>query len=257
MAYESLPTVVVGEAVRATSWGNLVKDNLDDHEERIGDSETSVSDHEDRIDLLESSGPSSERIFVATSTITHAQLLLLHSTPVTVVTAPDLNYRLKFIGVTYYTSFENGGYGSLDATYSAIAIQTTATDWMGGVIANDSGASLTKLTDFFAQTAPRAVDVGPYVEWSGAGWITPYIDTPTGSVDAQALQIGLDNNGAGAISGGHVSNFLTAVVRYAVEAVPAGAVLGSRPFVNYLPHAQKSLVKRIRSMTAPANTLYP
>lgn len=208
----------VGDPIRKV-WLQQVNDNSANHEERLTDAEESVSDHEDRIDLLEGTGPSAERVFVSTTTLTDAQLKALPTTGQVLVAAPGSNYRIKVHSVTYYSWFQNGTYTNIDAdAWMVIGVEG---GWLGGIIANSSGDSLTKLTTFLESATPLCVDAPPYIEDDGGGWVTASVTNQTSLTDNRRLEIALDNQGSGDLTGGHTSNTLTVVVYYSLEAVPA------------------------------------
>lgn len=219
MAYDDLDTLAVGDPVRA-SYLNQIRDNFEDHEDRITDAETAVGDHETRLDALDGGSVTNPTLQRATVTLTNAEIKALPTTGITLVAAPALNVRAKLISVTYY-SYLHAAYTNIDATSASVEVQTSSGARLGGFLADDSAATITKLTTLLTSLSPLTVDLGPYVAADGGVFVLPLVTTGASSVDGAALQFKANNNGTGNFTGGNVSNLLTVVCYYSLETVPA------------------------------------
>lgn len=255
MAYEELDTdFAVGDPVRA-SWMNQIGANSANHEERLADVETTVSDHESRIDLLEGTGPAAVRMLVADVTVDHSQITQLPITPVTIVAVPSLNYRVKFHSATYFTWFENGPYGNVDASYATLVLETAGGTWLSSLILNDTSIvpNLGKLTTLFGASS-RTYDLVPYGETSD-GWLHP-VGGATNLTEANLVRLALDNNGAGALTGGHTSNRFNVRLYYLLEAVPAYTMPVMPAATQAVAH-RRSPRRVVHTSGASALTLIP
>jgi hypothetical protein len=252
MTYIVPEAPVVGQGVRK-SWGQTINDNLADHEERIGDAETSIDDHETRLDSLDGGSATNPTLQIATVTLTDAQIKALPTTAIQIVAAPALNTRVKLIGVTYHAWFENGAYTNVNATSAELYLQTSSLVRLGGYLANDGGVSLTSLTTVLAAASVLTVDGGPYLSNPAGTYVQPLLTGATGSVDGKAVQLFATNNGAGNFTGGHASNLLTVVAYYALEAVPAYTL----PFGILVPALVESRRPMRRQKRTPVEQSMP
>jgi hypothetical protein len=153
----------------------------------------------------------------AAATLTNAQIKALPTTPITIVSAPGSGKRIKLIAVTLNASFAAGAYTNVDTNGSDLVIIGDGGDWLVSPLVNDTGASITLLTDFF-HAANTVTDLAPVAIYPTGGW-NKYNDppSPTGNLDNHAIQIGMDNGSN--LTGGNNANSLTVVLYYVVEAL--------------------------------------
>jgi hypothetical protein len=174
--------------------------------------------------------------FVAPSTIinvttslitplTNAQILTLPTTGVTVRAAPASGLRVKFLGVTVVINTTAGAYTNINTTKATLQIQTASGNWLSIGAVNDSVASpaLTQVTGFLQNGGKALMDWGPYAglqQTTPHGWVIPWgADSVSGNYDATALELAMDNNGSGNLTGGNAANTGSVTLYYALESV--------------------------------------
>jgi len=172
--------------------------------------------------------PPGEILNVMTTAIvplTNAQIIALPTTPVTVVAAPASGLRVKFLSATVVIDTTAGAYTNINTTLATIQIQTASANWLSRGLINDSTTSpaLTQVSSFLGSTANLLIDLGSYTgiqSTTPKGWVIPWgADTVSGNYDAQAIQIAMDNNGSGVLTGGNAANTGTVTIYYALESV--------------------------------------
>jgi hypothetical protein len=168
------------------------------------------------------------RCAVARVTLTDAQIKALPTTPIQLVAAPGSGYRIRLFGVTMRADTVAGAYTNLDATYAAIEVKYAGDGlWLVPAIVDDHSFSpaLEELTNFLGTAADQVWDgdnssIG--VDSGGAAGALEYVigrRIPVANVENKAIQISLDNNGSGALTGGNAANTLDVDVYYAVVAL--------------------------------------
>jgi hypothetical protein len=207
--YSEFPEIAVGNAVRK-SWGDAVVDNVTDIEERLLEVENQVG---------VVSGDAAAPLFIATVSLTNAQIKALPTTAIEIIAAPSANSRVKLIHVTYAFWFEHGAYTNVDTTLAELYLKTSAGTVLGGYLANDGGVSLTTLTTLFGAVS-RTVDAPPMLSNTAGTYLVPVITGTPINGDGKAVQLFATNNGAGNFTGGHDSNILTVQAYYSVEEMP-------------------------------------
>jgi hypothetical protein len=176
------------------------------------------------------------QIFIATKTLTNAQIKSLPGTPVQIVAAPASGYRIKLIGATLRLRNNSGAYTGVSAIYAGLQFQAPAVAWQSFSLQNDNSLAtpLTKLTDFLAVTHnPATTGAGGVVDFAapyvapisgGAagneGYPTTVMSNAEVDLDGTALEIGLYNNGSATdLGGGNAANTLKVTVYYVIEAL--------------------------------------
>lgn len=256
MAYEELDTdFAVGDPVRAT-WMNQIGANDADHEARITDVETTAVDHESRIDLLEGTGPSSQRIYTATGTLTNEDIKALPTTFYTLVATPPLGYMISFKMATLMTYFSAGAaYGNLAAdAYAYIGFDGSEA---GGSLASayipdDSGAGLTELTSLLVTTTDTTTVLLPFQK-TGSGWEMYGFARATSGRANLPLKLAVIS-GSGNLTGGNAANYLTYAVDYSLIPVPAGMPF---PFRSMTIQPRRPDARRRRTGPGASNALIP
>lgn len=171
--------------------------------------------------------PRRNAILYHSTTLTNAQILALPTTPIDVVPACGIaGYRVKLVGpVSLIGKFNGGAYSGVDPDYAALVLQVPNGDWATCPIVNDSGWStgIDRVSSFLENAHQRVVDLPvPYFEGFTAtppatDWVLPGVDADYASWDNVALQLFMDNNGAGNLGGGHADNTLRVSCYYLYE----------------------------------------
>lgn len=157
-------------------------------------------------------------------TLTNAQIKALPTTPITLISAPASGYWNHVLSASYRLQAGSGAYTNINATYSALVVQTASDNWLVTPIVNDSGSTpaLGRVSTFLGVAADYLVHAGEYVEGAdsssgGADWGIPSAEALTSDFNGIATELALDNNGSGDLTGGHASNTLKVTVYYIVE----------------------------------------
>lgn len=156
-------------------------------------------------------------------TLTDAQIKALPTTGVTIVGAPSSGYRNKLLGVTLRANTTAGAYTNIDATYGDLGLLSN-NYWASLHLITDSTTSpaLSQVSGFLGVASNRIADLLPgYLEQPATtpnGWVvTPHV--ASADVDADALVLKADNNGAGNYTGGNAANTLKVTAYHATEAL--------------------------------------
>lgn len=170
----------------------------------------------------------SARIRVADVTLTHAQILALPTTPVALVAAPAAGWWIRPWGATY-TAVIASAYTNLNTSYASLGLalgDPANYDYVGMEIVNDSTWTYTGLTDFLTTVGTLLASIGaPYLLAISAGssGVHEYVQTSLvtrAAAEATALNLGLDNNSSGDLTGGSAGNALRVRVYYTLEPLP-------------------------------------
>lgn len=171
------------------------------------------------------------QILKKTATLTNAQIKALPTTPIELIGAPGAGYRIKIISGSMRFDNTAGVYTNINASYFAVQIHNPSLDWVvGGAWINDDTLTfpLTQGTDVFNGGAgSRLTDliVPAYSGRDGgassgvATWVYAEGNTATADYDNTAVQISIDNNSAGVLTGGNAANTLLVNLLYTIEAV--------------------------------------
>ena len=154
------------------------------------------------------------------TTLTNAQIKLLPTTPVELIAAPDSSdVRIKVLGATIVVDAAAGSYTNINATYADVHLQWSSGEWPATPIFNDVTATpdVTGVNFLLAGGLVEADLLIPYVVAFPSYANVTAIAT-TGSAGL-ALQIGMDNNGSGVLTGGNAANTMTVTVYYAIESL--------------------------------------
>lgn len=171
------------------------------------------------------------QILKKTATLTDAQIKALPTTPIELIGAPGAGYRIKIISGSLRLNNLAGVYNNVNADYFAVQIHVPLVTWVvGGSWINDSTMTfaLTQGTDVFhGGVGNRLTDlIAPGFSGldagasSGAGeWVVNNGLVGTVDYDGTAIQISIDNNGSGVLTGGNSANTLLVNLLYTIEAV--------------------------------------
>ncbi len=157
--------------------------------------------------------------------LTNAQIKALPTTPITVVDAPNSGTRIKYLGGSVRLNSVAGLYTNLNATRVTLQIQTASGNWLslGAVDDSTTVPALTQCSSLLGSAANQLMDLGTYAgsqSTTPKGWVIPWgSDTVATNYDGAAIQIAIDNNGSGALTGGNAANTMTVTIYYAVESL--------------------------------------
>jgi hypothetical protein len=157
-------------------------------------------------------------IYPATVTLTNAQIKALPTTGITLVAAPSAGSRIKVLGATLVARFTAGAYTNVNVTTASLPIQASSGAWLVSPILNDSGSSQADLTGFFgAFNIVADLAVPSFFPNGTGGWTQYALTTTVANVDGLAVQLKMDNNGSGNLTGGNAANTLKVTLYYSVE----------------------------------------
>jgi hypothetical protein len=159
------------------------------------------------------------RHHIVRAILTNAEIKALPTTPIDIVSAPGSGFRIKPIAVSLTGSFAAGAYTNINTTFAAIGVQNTTTDYMCNPLVNNSTAgAITDVSTFLALGYVSCVDLSPVAIFPSAnGSISVAATIAKASNDNSPLQVFMDNNGSGVLTGGNAANTLTIIVSYNIE----------------------------------------
>lgn len=154
----------------------------------------------------------------ATVTLTDAQIKALPTTGITIVAAPGSGYRVKPLSATVKAVIV-GAYTNINTTYSALEIRHASPWVLLNALVNDNSTTpaLTDLTAALTTVQTTIVDLEPLV-YTATGYAVA-VHAAVVSVENLLVQVKIDNNGSGDLTGGNAGNSLVVRLTYLVEAV--------------------------------------
>lgn len=166
-----------------------------------------------------------QTVRVATVMLTNAQILALPTTPVTLLAAAAAGYRNKLIGATLMVNMAGGAYTNVDTDYAAIQVVESTGAFLTGSVLNATGlvggAALTLTTELLASTPGQRLFDFPLAALAARLYAaSSYAEIQGGlaGIGTPSLQLSMDNNSAGVLTGGNAANYARVTVYYAVEA---------------------------------------
>lgn len=159
-------------------------------------------------------------LLLRTVTLTHAQIKALPTTSILLVGAPGAGVRLDLVSALIVTSFV-APYGN-DDPFGYLVIQMGTGDF-SNYVANDSTTApvLTDFTDLFVTNAESSVSLGSFTRVTtptSEGWGNA-AKVEGSNLNNQALNLSVNNNGAGDFTGGNVANMLKVFLLYRLVTV--------------------------------------
>jgi len=162
------------------------------------------------------------QLFLATVTLTDAQIKALPTTSVTLVAAPGVGQIILPLRGLLTTSFV-APYTNINAAGAFLSIALgvfPATNVPFSFIPNDAAivaGSPTGFSDLFTSTTPKRQDLVPWANTEGVDQWGPITGANARTtVDNQPLVIGVDNQGDGDLTGGDPANTLTVTGYYLI-----------------------------------------
>ncbi len=162
------------------------------------------------------------------TTLTNAQTIALPTTPVQILAAPGVGFRINIINASFAVKAAAGAYTNIDTTYAALALtHSDKTDlWLTAPVVNDNTTPLAQLTAFLG-TAANAVYTSPAYTTAfnsgaasgGSQYVTGLTIPLWTSTANLGVYLSIDNSAAGVLTGGNVANHLIVTIYYAVEAI--------------------------------------
>lgn len=144
---------------------------------------------------------------IATLSLTDAQVKALPTTPIQLIAAPGAGRRIVVVKGEWRSTSSAGAYTNLNATSSSLRLVYGASVTTASRLVEDSVAdSLTNLTDLLGVAAIKSV---PLHYWQDAPEVAA-------NVDNAAVNISVDNNGSGNLTGGNAANALVVDIEYLV-----------------------------------------
>jgi hypothetical protein len=161
--------------------------------------------------------------FIKTFTLSDDQIKRLPTTPVTLQVAAGAGLLIDPIRINLFAKVSSGAYTNINAAGNLSAKYADGTTGFT-YIPNDGAittGSTTRLTDLLGTANYRRMFLQRYVDSEGLDFWGPLDTYLAGTAGSNsALQLFIDNNGSGNLTGGNAANTLTAVVTYSVVPVP-------------------------------------
>lgn len=152
--------------------------------------------------------------------ITHAQILTLPSTPVTLITGPASGSRIKVIALSAINKFSVAAYTGVDPVICTLKIATPADQWIS-ILTNDNTIPLSNVTNFLGNLNNILVDfIIPYVQSNFYVYPNDPAFPGGNAIDWSGADIllGFDNNGSVVdLGGGDPSNTIQITIYYTIE----------------------------------------
>ena len=158
------------------------------------------------------------RTAVAQMTLTNAQIKALNATPITIIPAPGSGLRIGPFWVDARLMSSAGGYTNIHAD-AYLRLVWSGTGDVSNYLRNDASSgspAKTDLTDAFGNVN-HVWDFVPYLlDDPNQSWGN--VAVPRTLHANESIDLSLENNGAGALTGGNAANTLVVTATYTVLA---------------------------------------
>ena len=155
------------------------------------------------------------QMYLATKTLTNAQVLALPTTPIEIIPAPGAGKIISFISGHITFNFNDGAYTNQDAGASMfLRIGVSGSRYFANPVSKEG--DLDNFGTYFGQNDHYTpLFVYMYAN-ATTGQIEYTSDWAVGDVTNKPVQILIENNAAGVLTDGHADNTMVVGLHYAI-----------------------------------------
>lgn len=162
-------------------------------------------------------------IRMVTVILTDAQIKALPTTPIELVAAPGANMKVKPIGLTLRSNTTAGAYTNIDASYADLHLDINGHYASYGPVDDSTSTPvLTGVSNILGAAGSVVYDgVVPSLSATSVAGTSLYVQPDAfpgpATVLNQPLDLKMENNGSGNLTGGNAANTLKVVLYYVIE----------------------------------------